>query len=221
MAGPMPQSRPEHAPTPCHLPAVGAFVAYRRDADRKLDDLAHFPFCRRHQDAQRAAAVQVANAVPRSEYYGAFPVEYSAGQSRIACTAARSPVELAGQLDAERITAATEDARAALRRLTALTTVAYGDSFEVGTEDVVLQALLELVDDVEEEAGTVARRLASRAAGGWFRVAEATHGIRTDDGPVVREQTAVKAWRRWGGGPGDEQPPVETRAASERSGGRS
>lgn len=201
--------RPEHTPVPCHLPATGAWVAYRRDADRHLHTLGTFPFCRLDREPQHAAARQLANTVPASEYYGAFPVEYSTGQSRIACTGERAPVQLAAALDAERIAAAADAARTALREIVHLTTVAVSYSHEIGNESAALQALLDLVDDVEDEAGVVARRLASRAGpNGWFRVAEVAGNVRPEDLGATKLSVATKLWRRWGGGLDDDVAPV-------------
>jgi hypothetical protein len=209
--------RPEHVPVTCGLPAVGAFTAYCRPApgSRDLQTLATFPFCRFCEQPQRAAARQVAEDVPADTRYGAYPTEYAAGQSRVACTGERNPLQLGAWLDAERINAAADAARAALRELTHLTSNAYGHHFEVGNETAVAEALIELAADVEDELGTVARRLASRNAGGWHRVAESTHGVQTDDNPAVRDHLAAKAWRRWGGGPGDEHPPPSVTAGPE------
>lgn len=211
MAAPARSSSPdaEHSP-PCGLPAVGAFTAYRRDPAGAggLTSLQAFPFCRFHEQTQRAAANQVAEAVPEGTYYGAYPTEYTAGQSRVACTGDRNPVQLGDALDRERIVQAADAARAALRQLTALTTNAYGHVFEVGNEGAVLEALLELAADVEEEAGVVARRLSSRHPARWFRVAEAALGIRPDDSPAVRHSAALSLWHRWGGGLDDDVPPT-------------
>lgn len=205
MAVPARSTRPdaEHFPL-CGLPAVEAWTVYDY-AEGKPRWVEALPYCRFHEQTQHAAARQAAAKIgPKAHLY---PANYTAGQSRVACAGDRNPVQLAAALDAERITEAADAARAALRQLTHLTTTVYGSSFEIGNEGAVLDALLELVDDVQEEAGVVARRLAARA-GGWPRVAEATGAARPGDSDTARTAAAVNLWKRWGGGPGDEIPPV-------------
>lgn len=191
--------RPDPRPSDsCGLPAVEAWTVYDY-ADGKPTYVDSFPFCRFHRATQRAAADRV--ALDLGQKASVYPANYQAGQSRVACTGDRNPAELGEVLDRERIDKAAEGVRAALRELTSLTANAFGHSFEIGNEGAVLTALYELVDDVEEQQGVVARRLASRTS--WARVAERGSLSRID-----RPNTARRAWAEWGGGPGDEEPPA-------------
>lgn len=196
--------RPEPSPLPsCALPAVDGWSVYDY-ADGGPRYVKSFPYCRFHEQTQHAAAKRAAAVVgPRASVY---PANYEDGQSRVACTGERNPAQLGEALDRERIDQAAENVRAALRRLTSLTTNAFGHSFEIGNEGAVLRALQELVDDVEEEVGTVARRMASRTT--WSRVAALGSMTRLD-----RPVTARGAWQQWGGGPGDEVPPEDQASA--------
>lgn len=197
--------RPEHAPVPCGLPAVDAWTVYDY-AEGSPRWVEAFPYCRFHEQSAHADARQAAARTgPRASVY---PANYAAGQSRVACRGKRNPVQLGEALDRERITKAADAVRAAARELTALTTTAAGGSFEIGNEGAVLQELLELVTDVEEEAGVVARRLSSRHPGRWFRVAEFAGSIRPTDSPAARLSVATSLWRRWGGGIDDDVPPT-------------
>lgn len=203
-AAPLRSPGPDAADLPlCNLPAVGGWALYDYAVASQPKWLDAVPHCRFHEQPARAAAADRAQALgPKVQV---FPTHYSgaSGLGSPACKLDRNPVQLGEVLDRERIDRAAEEVRGALRRLTALTTNAYGHSFEIGNESAVLRALQELGDDVEDEVGTVARRLAARTS--WQRVADCGSMTRLD-----RPSTAQRAWAEWGGGPGDEEPPAAT-----------
>lgn len=202
MAAPIRSSLPDAAHSElCNLPAVGGWVLWDYEIAGKPKHLEAVPHCRFHDQPARAAAADRARALGPKVHV--FPTTYTGGGGLYGptCKLDRNPVQLGEVLDRERIDQAAEAVRAALRELTALTTNAYGHSFEIGNESAVLRALQELGDDVEDEVGTVARRLAARTS--WQRVADLGSMTRLD-----RPSTARAAWLEWGGGPGDDEPPT-------------
>lgn len=190
--------RPEYVPTPCHLPAVGAWAVYDY-ATGKPSWVGAVYYCRFHEQPARDTAQRLAARTgPKASPY---PSEIRREVNGPVCEEDRNPVQLGEVLDRERISAAAEKIRDGLAELVHLTANGWGDSFRIGNEEAVLREVLTLDDVLEDWVGVSARRLATRSS--WGDVAEVLHAFPS------RPLTALGAWREWGGGPGDEEPPAE------------
>lgn len=191
--------RPECVPTPCHMPAVGAWAVYDY-ASGKPRWIDAVYYCRFHERPARDTAGQLATKTgPKASTY---PSEIRRSVNGPVCREDRNPIQLGEVLDQERITHAAEKIRDGMAELAHLTANGWGDSFRIGNEEAVLRAFLELAPVAEEWVGVAARRLATRSS--WEDVAGVLKPF------VTRPITALGAWREWGGGPGDEEPPDAT-----------